>query len=159
MQNGQVRKGLKFILRLAIVQILVTWMPIQARAAELNIADQVADAKYVLAMAAQNNEKYAPYFKRALAALQKTKVFAGTNGTDFIRCKENLRLNAFFYNRVIYLCDRVIKAGPDTIVQTLIHESTHAAGYVRECDATRLSIYAMMIARRPNTEVGYQCVL
>jgi hypothetical protein len=155
------RKNLKFILGVAAVQLLVGWMPNFAQAHYPDVGALAMDARFVLATAAKENEHYSLYMNRANAALQTTEVIHLPEGSDYARCREQ---NIFaYYNPLlnkIHLCAKVLKQSEDRIVQTIIHEAAHAAGFHDECSATRLSVYAMMMARRPNSEVGYsQCPL
>jgi hypothetical protein len=151
--------NLKFILLLFAVQLLVSCLPNKAVAAEVGVDDYVQDAKSTLILAAAYNAEYAPYFNRALRALEQIKkVVRMSEGQDFEHCKKyNVYGYWVFYDKKIYLCDRVMKLGRDRIVQTIIHEATHVAGYRSECDATRLAFYAMMINGRPASKVGYTC--
>lgn len=152
--------SLRLILTISIVQTLVNCLPIRAGATGLSVRDRVNDARYVLASAAENNPDYPKHLLTILNKLSSTVVVSLPIGHDYAHCKKN-NIFAYYnpYTKMIHLCERVMKESSDRIVQTIIHEAAHAAGYASECDATRISIIAMMAARRIAYEVGYQCVL
>ncbi|MBC7371945.1 MAG: hypothetical protein H7326_10290 [Bdellovibrionaceae bacterium] len=152
--------GLRLLLTLSIVQIIVSWLPNKAEANVVTTRDRVNDARYVLASAAENNPDYPKHLLTILHALTSTVVVSLPVGADYAHCKK-FNIYAYYnpYTKMIHLCERVMKESSDRIVQTIIHEAAHAAGYASECDATRISIIAMMAARRVANEVGYQCVL
>jgi hypothetical protein len=142
------------------VQLLVSAWPNSAQAADHPIPDRVMDARFVLALAAKYNPEYGDFYSRALKALPNTEVLRLPDGSDYAFCRSQ-PIFAYYnpYTNKIHLCERVLQENADRVVQTIIHEAAHAAGFHSECDATRLSIYAMRAARRPVSEVGYRCLL
>ena len=87
--------------------------------------------------------------------LSASQLVTAPEGQDFEQCVKDEKILAFVLfigghpQPKIYLCKSVLSRGDMFLTQVLVHEGAHTAGYIDECDATKVEVSALNHARIP----------
>jgi len=131
---------------------------LQAKANSPSLQDLTEEARKVLAQAAENDSTLAPYFLKISKALNTDIQLIQKSHPLWSLCETR---DAFYLKKEhqIFVCPEFLGQRKDFMVQKLIHEFAHAAGFLDECNATRLEFFAMESAKRRPGPLSYECGL